>query len=75
MSLEANKQIVREFFRRLENGEVEAAATLIADDVQWWVQGSGDVNKAGLLGICHACFLSRPATLRPQDYSVDPGIV
>lgn len=65
--LEANKSVVRSFLRLLEQGNVKAAGDLVADDVQWWVIGNGDSNKAALLGIWGQMFgpLSKSRTMRP----------
>lgn len=40
MSIETNKQIVRDAYGAINRGDVEAFMTLLADDVEWYFIGS-----------------------------------
>lgn len=50
MKTSDNKRIVLEFFARLTRGDAQAAMSVVADEVAWWVPGtlpfSGTKNKA-----------------------------
>jgi uncharacterized protein len=40
MSIETNKQLVREFMERFSAGEMKTALGMMADSATWWVAGS-----------------------------------
>ena len=40
MSIEANKQLIRDFMARFSAGDVDGALSLMADSASWWVAGS-----------------------------------
>ena len=42
MSLEANKQIVLDYFENISAGNFDAALALLADTATWWVAGKPD---------------------------------
>lgn len=48
MSIMDNKSIVCEFFNHLEKGNVESMIAVVDESVRWWVQGKGDLDKAGI---------------------------
>lgn len=41
MNVQDNKDIVARLFGSLEEGRVEEAMALVAEDAEWWVQGIG----------------------------------
>lgn len=43
MSLEANKQLARRFFERLDARDVPGALDVLSDDVRYWILGRRDV--------------------------------
>jgi len=43
VSIEANKALVQEFFRRMQAGD-PALAELLAEDVTWWVPQSSQIG-------------------------------
>ena len=43
MSIEANKALVQEFFRRMQAGD-PTLAELLAEDVSWWVPSSSELG-------------------------------
>ena len=42
---EANKSLITDFFKFLEQGDVEKIRALISDNVRWWAQGKGVMTK------------------------------
>ena len=55
MGIEENKELVLEYFRRMQAGEA-AVAELLADDVTWWVPESSELGgthrgKAAVLAL------------------------
>ena len=68
MSIASNKQIVSDFFKHLNAGNVAAAFEKVADEVKWWVPGalpfSGTKNKAGYMGIVNKIQTGFPAGLK-----------
>ncbi|MBI2962809.1 MAG: nuclear transport factor 2 family protein [Deltaproteobacteria bacterium] len=40
MSLEANKQLVRDFMKHFSEGDLTTALGMMTDDATWWVAGS-----------------------------------
>lgn len=55
MSVEVNKQVVRDFFQALRDGDVASLDRLTTDDVVWWVAPttifSGTYQKAEWLAL------------------------
>ena len=48
MSVEANKQLAREFFARFTAKDVAGALDTMADDMSWWIAGkTGQLPTAG----------------------------
>lgn len=45
MSVELNKNIMRTFFSSLEAADIAKIRALIDENVHWWVQGKGVLNK------------------------------
>ncbi len=45
MSVESNKQVIRDFFERLTGGDMEGAMALCHDDVAWTIIGDTPVSK------------------------------
>ena len=43
MSIEQNKALVREYFRRMQAGE-PTVAEMMADDITWWVPQSSELG-------------------------------
>jgi hypothetical protein len=55
MGIEANKALVREYFRRMQAGEA-TVAEMMADDITWWVPQSSELGgthrgKAAVLAL------------------------
>ena len=44
MDLEANKQLVLDFWAAFSESRFDDALAMVADDGTWWVAGSGDVG-------------------------------
>jgi len=45
MSVEANKQVVREFFSAMSDGNLEGALAVLAADIVWTIIGDTPVSK------------------------------
>jgi ketosteroid isomerase-like protein len=50
MSLEGNKQLVRDFMQHFSDGDMKTALGMMSDDATWWIAGrfplSGTKSKA-----------------------------
>ena len=44
MSLEANKQIVRDFFENINKKETAKAFEILSEDLHWWIVGTTKVS-------------------------------
>ncbi len=57
MELKENKELIREFIKRMQNSDVEKLKTMITDDFSWWIIGkpeylvtAGEHDKEYFLG-------------------------
>jgi len=49
MTLEANKQVAREFFARFTANDIAGALDTMSDDATWWIAGKpGQAQRCGL---------------------------
>jgi uncharacterized protein len=46
MSVDANKDLVREFFARFSTGDIPGALDMMADDSTWWIVGKPELLQA-----------------------------
>ncbi len=60
MSIEDNKRVATEFFRRIDANDVPGALALLADDATYWIAGdkavipsAGEHDKAGMSRLFH----------------------
>jgi ketosteroid isomerase-like protein len=51
MGSEANKDVVRCFFRALSEGRLDEADKLVAADAHWWTMGVGDMDLRKIKGV------------------------
>jgi ketosteroid isomerase-like protein len=48
MSIERNKQIVRDFFARFSASDIDGALALMSEDATWWIAGTpGQSQRCG----------------------------
>lgn len=60
MSIEQNKELVREFFDRFSANDVAGALEMMADDATWWIAGkpeqlpaAGEYSKEKIARLLH----------------------
>jgi ketosteroid isomerase-like protein len=46
MGIDANKQVVAEFFGRFSGNDVSGALDTLADDLTWWIAGKAGAQPA-----------------------------
>ena len=81
MSVEQNKQIVRDFFERFSAGDIAGALGLLDDAVIWRVMGregglpmSGEMDKDGignLIGVVRDAFSPEGMKLTPTGWTAE----
>jgi ketosteroid isomerase-like protein len=80
---EANKELVREFFRVFSTGKVQDILALMTDDASWWVSGSlegfsGQKTKAELaevLTLVGELYVEGALPLSPSTLAADGQLV
>ena len=77
MSIESNKQLIRDFMKSFTAGDMKAVLGLMADDATWWIGGSfpmsGTKTKAQMAELLGGIGASLPQglSLTPKAFTAE----
>lgn len=72
MNTKESVAVVKQFFKEIENGDLESGLRNTTDDFTWWVVGTGEVqDQIAAVGKAMAKHMKKPMTMTVHGITAD----